>query len=194
MHTIQCQCGLFRGLIEGNGTSNRCICYCTDCRAFARYFGANAQLLDAQGGTEIVQVAQPRFKLQQGTEHLAALRLSDKGMIRWYATCCKTPIGNTLPDPKMSFIGLIHSVLDHSRMDQDFGTQIAKVSTTSALGEPKPKPQGMARTGLSIVKILLSMRLTGQYKQSELFRSDGQPRVQPKVLTAQELAQLKRAD
>ena len=33
-------------------------------------------------------------------------------MIRWYAGCCKTPIGNTLENHKISFVGLLHNCLE----------------------------------------------------------------------------------
>lgn len=118
-------------------------CYCTDCRAFAHFLGKAPDVLDEQGGTEIVQVAQPRLRFIQGEDYLSAVRLSDKGMIRWYASCCGTPIGNTLANPKVSFIGLIHTCLDRARMNQDFGTSVAVVNTDTALGSPKPRQRGL---------------------------------------------------
>jgi hypothetical protein len=36
------------------------------------------------------------------------------GLLRWYAACCKTPIGNTLPNFRASFVGLIHSCLQNA--------------------------------------------------------------------------------
>jgi hypothetical protein len=31
--------------------------------------------------------------------------------VSWYARCCNTPIGNTLVDYRISFIGLVHTCL-----------------------------------------------------------------------------------
>lgn len=191
MHRIQCKCGTVSGQLSGNGTSNRVVCYCTDCRAFAHFLGRPSEVLDAQGGTEIVQVAQPRLTFSQGKECLAAVRFSEKGLVRWYAACCKTPIGNTLLNPKVSFIGLIHSSLDHSRMDADFGKSVAKVNTDTATGEPKPKPNGLFVSILRFFWIVLSTRISGRYRKSELFNESGAPIVRPTVLTAEELRQLK---
>ena len=193
MHKIQCKCGTIRGHIHGTGICNRVVCYCTDCRAFAKYLGRPNEVLDAQGGTEILQVAQPRLTFTQGKEHLAAVRLSDKGIVRWYAACCKTPIGNTLLDPKISFIGLIHSSLDRSKMDLDFGKNVAIVNTSSATGEPKPKQRGLLGVMLRFLWIVLSMRIGGRYKNSQLFNESGSPIVRPTVLTAEELKGLKGA-
>ncbi len=35
-----------------------------------------------------------------------------KGLMRWYASCCNTPIGNTMATSAMPFIGLIHACID----------------------------------------------------------------------------------
>jgi len=191
MHRIQCKCGTVRGQLGGKGTSNRVVCYCTDCRAFAHFLGRPGEVLDVQGGTEIVQVAQPRLTFSQGKEHLAAIRLSEKGLVRWYAACCNTPIGNTLINPKVSLIGLIHSSLDHSRMDADFGKDVAKVNTDTAIGEPKPKSNGLFLSILRILWIVLSTRISGQYRRSELFDKSGSLVVRPTILAAEELRRLK---
>ncbi|WP_082876936.1 DUF6151 family protein [Hydrogenophaga crassostreae] len=191
MHSIQCNCGAIRGQLEGAGTQNRIICYCTDCRVFARFLGNSPDVLDEQGGTEIFQVAQSRLRFLKGEDHLAAIRLSDKGMIRWYASCCGTPIGNTMVNPKISFIGLIHTCLDQTHTDEDFGTSVAVVNVDSALGTPKPKQQGLLGVVARYIWIVATSRITGGYRKSPLFNSSGMPRVDPKVLSSEELANLK---
>lgn len=193
MHPIQCKCGALRGQLEGTGVHNRLICYCTDCRAFAVFLGKTDDVLDQQGGTEIVQVAQPRVRLLQGEDRLAAVRLSENGMLRWYASCCNTPIGNTVGEPQISFMGVIHACLDPAAMDKDFGTAIALLNTDTALGEPKPKQRGLMKVLVRFLWIVLAMRITGRYKKTQLFNASGSPRAVPLVLTPQALAQLKRA-
>ena len=39
-------------------------------------------------------------KLGAGTDAMRCLRLSDKGVLRWYTDCCRTPIGNTAASPR----------------------------------------------------------------------------------------------
>ncbi|MEO4045853.1 DUF6151 family protein [Pseudomonas sp. CAU 1711] len=192
MHSVQCQCGALRGRLEGSGTCNRLICYCTDCRAFAHYLDQASAVLDEQGGTEIVQVAQPRLVFSQGEALLAAVRLSDKGMLRWYATCCGTPIGNTMATPRMPFIGLIHTCLDRRRMDEDFGAQVALLNTDTALGEPKPRQRGLLGVVARFMWIVIANRVGGRYRRSPLFDTSGLPRATPRVLGAGELASLKK--
>jgi hypothetical protein len=183
VHAIRCNCGSVRGQLDCSGVSNRGICYCTDCRAFANFVDRNGKILDERGGTEIVQLA-----------HLAAVRLSDKGLIRWYAACCKTPIGNTMATPKVGFIGVIHSCLDRSNMDRDFGTSIALMNTTNALDDAKLKQRGLFGVIVRILWILFITRVSGRYKNSQLFDRLGVPRVRPRVLTAEELMALNSAE
>jgi len=191
MHNIQCQCGQFRAQLVGDGTRNHIRCYCSDCRAFAHFLEQGERVLDAHGGTEIVQVSQARLQLIQGREHLAAVRLSDKGMLRWYAACCKSPIGNIMPDPKMAFIGLIHTALDRARIDQDFGSVTACFETQAATGEPKPAQKGLLPVILRFMWMTIAARVSGSYKRSPLFDADGQAIVKPQILSAQALQVLK---
>ena len=38
----------------------------------------------------------PKFMtMTQGADRLTFLRMTEKGPLRWYASCCNTPIGNT---------------------------------------------------------------------------------------------------
>ena len=193
MHPVRCNCGAIRGQLEGAGIHNRITCYCTDCRAFARFLGKAPDVLDEQGGTEILQVAQSRLRFVQGDDRLAAIRLSDKGMVRWYASCCGTPIGNTMLNPKMSFIGLIHTCLDRAQMNEDFGTDVALSNVDTALGNPKPKQRGLLGVVARFMWIVVTSRVSGRYRKSPLFSGSGLPRVEPKILTAEALANLKSA-
>lgn len=192
-HSVQCTCGAVRGQIDLSGTHTHVMCYCADCRAFAHFLGKATDVLDQQGGTEIIQVAQPRLRFLQGEEHLSAVRLSEKGMIRWYAACCGTPIGNTMADPKGSFIGMIHTCLEKALINRDFGTNVATFNTQTALGEPKPKQRGLIGVLARFLWIVVTTRLSGRYKHSPLFNESGLPRVTPKILKPEELESLKRA-
>jgi hypothetical protein len=119
------------------------------------------------------------------------MRLTPKGLLRWYARCCKTPIGNTLPTPKFSFIGLVHSCLDGGgvSLDDSFGPVRAWVNTQSARGEPKPVTRGMTATAGWFLRTVLKARFNGDYRRTPFFRLDtGLPIVVPEVLSTQEHA------
>ena len=55
---LRCRCGEVRGMATNLSprTVNRVVCYCDDCQAFVHQLG-RADLLDPQGGSDIVQMA-----------------------------------------------------------------------------------------------------------------------------------------
>src|SRR5579863_6166320 len=122
-HPLQCRCGKIQGWVADAHRANRVVCYCRDCQAFARVLGQANLTLDAQGGSDIVQTLPKNVTFTAGADALACLRLTDKGMVRWYADCCKTPIGNTLENHKISFVGLLHDCLDNPEqpLQRSFG-------------------------------------------------------------------------
>ena len=103
---LRCRCGQMRGVARKVSPSAgfRIVCYCKDCQAFARFLG-RPDVLDAAGGTDIFQMATGRVTLTAGTEALRCLRLSDQGVFRWYADCCRTPIANSA-GPSFPVIGV----------------------------------------------------------------------------------------
>src|SRR5689334_2851856 len=94
---LRCRCGQVRARLTNASphTVNHVMCYCDDCQAFLHHLG-RLDLLDACGGTDIVQVAPAFLSLQSGKDRVAGIRLTAKGLYRWYASCCKTPLGNTV--------------------------------------------------------------------------------------------------
>src|SRR5262249_30587588 len=88
----------------------RFVCYCNDCHAFARFL-ERPDVLDLAGGTDIFQMPPGCVKLTVGTDAVRCLRLSDKGVLRWYTDCCRTPIGNTAASPRFPVIAVVHSFM-----------------------------------------------------------------------------------
>ena len=195
-HPLQCRCGLLKGEVEATAPPGRALCYCRDCQAFARCLGREGDVLDAQGGTEVVPLLHKAVRITEGREALACLKLRENGILRWYASCCSTPIGNTPPNYQISYVGLIHSCLDGpgSSLEQSFGPLRARVWTKSARGEPKPQAQGMAAMMLRIGWHLARARMDGSYKRSPFFSADGRPVELPRVLDAAELDEALNAD
>ena len=131
IYPIQCDCGKLKGQVKCTKNVNRCVCYCADCQAFARYLKRENEILDQMGGTNIVQTIPENVTFSEGIENLACIRLTSTGLLRWYAACCNTPIGNTPPDSRMSFIGLIHNCLSSNQnsLDKVFGSIRMHVNT-----------------------------------------------------------------
>jgi hypothetical protein len=169
---------------------NRAICYCDDCQAFVHYLG-RAELLDAHGGTDIVQGPPNKVTFDRGAEHIAGMRLRPKGLYRWYASCCKTPLGNTVK-PSLPFVGLVTEVFrgapDAKSRDDVFGKPRAAVKGQYAIGgapEGSTKfPWGMMA---HIARLLLGWKLGGKAWPHPFFdRATGKPNRPMTVLKPEE--------
>ena len=116
-------------------SSQHIVCDCHDCRAFVRHLGGN-EVLDAQGGTEIVASLPSHVRFDAGNDALACLSLSPRGLLRWVAACCGTPLANTPRNPKLADVGLVHSGLEQQGappLQHSFGRLRMVVTTGSAL-------------------------------------------------------------
>lgn len=197
-HPLRCRCGTLRGQVSHPEKVSRGVCYCKDCQAFAHYLGTTGDILDEMGGTDVLATLPQHVSFTQGVERLACMSLSDKGMLRWYASCCYTPIGNTPRNMKLSHVGLVHTCLaDPPRtLDAVFGPVRMRVNTQGAKGASRPKTLPLS-TVVAIVKFmgsLLRARLDGSYKRTPFFvPSQGTPIVAPKVLTPGERARVMKA-
>jgi hypothetical protein len=183
-HLLRCNCGKLTGTLKRTKDINRCVCYCTDCQAFARFLKRD-DILDEAGGTSILQTLPKHVSFVEGTENLACIRLTENGPLRWYADCCNTPIGNTAPNFKLPFIGLIHNCLsaEQASLDETFGAIRMWVSTQDAIGENKPKSIGFLAGTLRVMGMVIRSRFDGSYKTNPFFSPEtGNPIVTPQVL------------
>jgi hypothetical protein len=191
---VQCRCGTVKGTVRRPRRFTRCVCYCKDCRAFARFLGRTGEIMDEKGGTDVVQIVPADITFSQGREALACLRLTRRGMLRWYASCCNTPIGNTVGNTKISFVGLIHTCLQigGASLDQLFGPVDARVNTGSALAPVEPERLKALWATLRFMTLLPRARF-GSRPPNAFLSADGAPLAAPRVLTASELAGLRSA-
>lgn len=159
-------------------TVNRVVCYCDDCQAFAHHLG-RADLLDAHGGTDIVQVAPATLAFYRGDEHIVGLRLTPKGLYRWYASCCNTPLGNTVT-PGIPFVGVVAQAFqgdDGRGPDAYFGPPIGAIMGKFAVGQAPPGSTGL-QLGLLFraIRKVLGWRLRGRAWPHPFFdRETGAP-------------------
>ena len=133
---LSCKCEKIQGVVADikPGKGARLICYCADCQAFAQYLQSNGALLDEYGGTQELLLAPSMVRIEQGEEYLSCLRLTKKGLYRWYSTCCNTPIANTV-SRKIPFVGLHRAFIDSQ---QDIDTAIGKVVGSVGISDAKP--------------------------------------------------------
>lgn len=193
--SLACRCGDVRGRVVGasRATVNRVVCYCDDCQAYAHHL-KRPDLLDAHGGSDVVQVAPAALRFERGEEHLAGLRLTPKGLFRWYARCCNTPVGNTLL-PSIPFVGIVSAAFagDERGADALFGRSRGVNGARFALGTP-PATSGWtnARMLAHVVRLMLTWRLGGEAWPNPFFdRATGRPSRPVTVLTPEERAALR---
>jgi hypothetical protein len=131
--------------------------------AFAHQLG-RADLLDIHGGSDIVQAAPASLAFMHGQQRICGLRLTPKGLFRWYASCCNTPVGNTI-SPAIPFVGIIAHAFDNGTQNPDdvFGKPIGAIMGKYAIGDPPACSTGM---GLSLmaraIPMVLGWRLRGR--------------------------------
>jgi hypothetical protein len=191
---VSCDCGNVRGILRHTERCTRIRCYCHDCQAFAAFLKKNHRILDEQGGTDVV-IAHPRqLELSQGRDALKCMSLSDKGMLRWYAGCCNSAIGNISRNRKVAFVGLVHTFLarSESELNAAFGPARMLSCTDGARSKVASSGWRAVPTMLGFARKLLWARLSGSYRDTPFFGSNGKPMVQPLVLTPAQRAALER--
>jgi len=188
-HPLRCLCGSIQGHVDAQHSASRAVCYCRDCQAFARFLGRQGEILNGQGGTEIIATLPRCVHFDEGKDSLACMSLGEKGMLRWYAACCRTPIGNTPRDRKTAYVGLVSTCLTRSgtSLEESFGPLKIVLNTDSARGKVAPTPAATFFGILKIVKNVSGARLSGRYKDNPFFSpASGRPIKEPRSLTPAE--------
>lgn len=192
---LRCRCGEVRGVARAitPRSINHCFCYCDDCQAFAHFLGRADDVLDAHGGTEITQMSQAAVSFTAGIDKIAAMQLSERGMTRWYTSCCSTPIGNTLQSSALPFIGVIRAFI--AAPGEALGPIRGRGWAKSAKGGKSAVPKDGLPEPIMVLRVLAKLagwRLRGDHKRTPLFPSVREPLKTPRVLTATEREDLRR--
>ena len=194
---VRCRCGQVEGQLASAERAGRAVCYCRDCQAFARFLGDPGKILNDRAGTDVVATS-PRFlRITRGQEQVRCMSLSENGLLRWYAACCRTPIGNTPRDPRISYVGLVHSCLAGSpgELDQAFGPVKVAVNTASATGTVHATPWATLGAVFKIARNVIGARVSGAYRDNPFFEAGtSRPVVAPQVLTPAERHALRGDD
>lgn len=180
-HRFQCRCGTLNGLLSQPHRALRGVCYCKDCRAYAHHLGAAGWTHDALGGAEFVAAQAQHVSLTSGIEHLACLSLAENGLLRWYATCCNTPICNTTRNWKVPYVGLIGACMktDPVAFEQSFPRVQMRVNTGSAKQAPPPMRWGTAFSLAGFAPRVMLSSINGAYRQTPFFDLEGAAPVVP---------------
>jgi hypothetical protein len=192
---LSCRCGEVQGVVTNASPQkvNRVVCYCDDCQAFLHQLG-RADLLDAQGGTDIVQVAPASLTFTRGRDRIAGLRLTPKGLLRWHTTCCNTPVGNTL-GPAIPFVGIVAQTFDDDaqRADGVFGAPIGAILGKYAIGKAPAGSTGInLRLLLRAITKVLGWRLRGRTWPHPFFDQQTREQIYPLTVLSNEQRQALR--
>ena len=182
--SLRCECGRVQGRVETEQLYVRATCYCNDCQAYARWLDRPG-LTDAQGGTDIVAMNPAAVHFTSGDEQIACMSLSEKGLLRWYAACCRTPLGNTPRDARTSYVGIVTTGLSPAReVDEAFGPKGKTViNSGSAKGNVKPTPVGFVVGGLRIARKIVAAKMRKQ-KPTLFFDWEGRAIREVEVVSA----------
>jgi hypothetical protein len=196
-HRLSCRCTRVRGLVSRTEERlNRSTCYCRDCQAYAHFLGQQGEMLDANGGTSVVGIKPCNVTLTQGQELVACMSFSERGLLRWYARCCNTAIGNTPRNFKVPFLAVVETCLEGTpgARERSFGPAQFRLNPKSARGQLPVMKERKVGALLRTLGWLLRSRLDGSYRQTPFFdATSGAPASSPKVLTFAERDQLRLA-
>lgn len=174
---IQCECGEFRAMLKAfpNGTPGRLVCYCDDCQMYLHHL-KRTDLLDANGGTEVIPAYPADVEVLHGLERLKCTRLSATGTFRFYTSCCNTPIANTRPgEPWVGFLRCVYTAGDAHTLDQTLGPVRSRIMGRYAKGTPPVgTPQKFnLRAFLAVMPFMLKGKLRRKSRPSPFFAEDG---------------------
>lgn len=191
-----CKCGAVTGVVLKASPSegDRVVCHCVDCRDLVRHLGQEERVLDDLGGTDLYQSRCARVELHSGREKLASLHMTEGKTLRWYTTCCNSPLFNTYANGKVPYVTTILANTDSARRDALLGSPIGHVFLEQATGDASaltamPFNRLMRRFFGRMIKDMLS----GDRRRSALFDAETlEPIAPPRHLSPAEQQALGR--
>ncbi|UYV38740.1 DUF6151 family protein [Rhodobacteraceae bacterium D3-12] len=177
---FSCTCGTVQGYVSvpSAKSGNRVTCHCADCRAAMIHLN---QPDPAPDGIDIWQTLPEHVHFTAGTDHLSAMRLSPRGMFRWYADCCNTPITSTLRGPRLNVGGFIAARLSDTSALPPRGAYVFKKQANG-----KYRHKGMGHLAWRVAQLMLSANLSGSWRENPFFDDTGKPIRTPRTLTREE--------
>lgn len=177
-HSFACTCGTLRGHVSAHGikTGTRVVCFCADCRATELYHN---QIDPAPGPVDLFQLSPDSIEITQGADQLQLMRLSPKGVLRWYAGCCGTPLANTLAKPTLPFAALRADLFANKN-------SLGKIRARGFVPQPGKPPKTTGATGmaLGLISRMATSRMSGRWRQTPFFNIETrQPVAKAKILT-----------
>ena len=153
------------------------VCHCADCRSAYTHLG----MADPEK-VGILQTSQDKVHVTRGGEHLRVFRNSPRGPLRWYATCCDTPLFFTMPKAR-----LVHVGVNTDRLE---GADLGRVQAEGFVPDGKggTRHKGALTMVTRMATRIAAKNLNGSWRDTPFFDADGDPTVEPAILTREERA------
>lgn len=182
---FNCQCSKVTGEIDHAEELKglRFICMCKDCQKYARFLGNAESILDKNGGSEVVPVFPKLLRITHGREYVRGIKLTQNtGTFRWYASCCRSPLANSLSS-KQGYIGIFTQRLS---ADDRISLGPICVRANGESGIP-PLPDGTSNKFplkwlFITIRAIARVHLKGWKKPNPFFDENDRPYVEPEVL------------
>lgn len=174
-----CRCGAVEMTlaVPAPSAGTRVTCFCRDCQTAARLCEDGTDILSQAGGTEIWQTTPDRITFEKGEDRLEIRRLSPKGLYRWVARCCDTPMINTMPKVHWPFAGVVLRRSEVEGEAASLGPSRCQAFTRDAVpgqGSP-PGDRGFYHAGFRVLARLAAAWISGRSRQNPLLSADGAP-------------------
>ena len=190
---FSCSCGKVSGRVEQATPSegDHVVCHCTNCQAVPRFLGAEDRILDRAGGTALYQSRCARLHIDKGKDLLAGLHVTEKPTLRWYASCCNTPMFNSYANGKIPYVTTLLANCDAAGRE-GIGEPIGHLFLDDAPGDTSDlKPLSMNALMRRFFKRMVKDIFSGDRRRSPLFDARTlQPIAEPRRLNADERARL----
>lgn len=182
---FNCQCGKISGEIDKPEEMKgiRFICMCKDCQAFASFLGNAEKILDKNAGSEVVPVFPKLIRITQGRELVKGIKLTKKtDTFRWYASCCRSPLANSLSSEK-GYIGLFTQRLN-SEDRESLGPICVRANGESGI---PPLPKGTSKRFpikflFVTIRAILRVNIKGWKRPNPFFDDNNQPYADVEVI------------
>jgi len=170
---LECLCGTVKGKLSiVPGSFFHVHCLCCDCQSFASYLNNEENILDKHGGSELFQTYPAFMEVCEGKDKMACVQLRDKGIYRWYTTCCNMPLANTMSSSKVPFIGVSVKLMkfaSEQKKIEALGPVTMKAFGKYSIGE-MPK-DAHPKFPISYMPKIMGFMLKGIFKKMNMLSS-----------------------
>lgn len=191
---FSCRCGTVAGMLIDVGPANgdHVVCHCGDCQNFAHHLGAADHILGRYGGTDLYQGRCAKMRLVKGADQLSCLHLTDKPTLRWFASCCRTPMFNTYANGRIPYVTALLANFDQDQVKAMIGPVAGHLFLPDEDGILPDAPRmAMSKLMRRFFKRMVRDMLSGDRRRSALFDAITlEPISQPHRLTQAERSAL----